>query len=228
MIVVPALIILFDVTDLFPSDQFPANTGTLLAIGTSLSTILFTTASAAYAQIRRGMVEWSVVRRWVVFLSVGSLGSSYVASGLSDFFLKVFIATLVLFVACVMLTSWKPSPSRDLPGRFLSALLASIGGMVAGIAGIGGANIVVQHSFTLMLRSCAPRPRRAPSVPQSHFLGQSVTSTEARRTTFPTRGDMFTSQQLYRLLPPASSSHPSVFGLRTSSPRLHYVKPLAC
>ena len=143
VIVVPALIILFDVMDLFPSSRFPANTGTLLAIGTSLSTIIFTTASAAYSQIRRGMVEWLVVRRWVVFLSLGSLGSSYVASALSDTFLKTFIAALVLFVACVMLTSWKPSPSRDLPGRFLSALLASIGGVVAGIAGIGGANIVV-------------------------------------------------------------------------------------
>ncbi|MCH2335857.1 MAG: sulfite exporter TauE/SafE family protein [Pseudomonadales bacterium] len=143
VIVVPALIILFDAVDLFPSDQFPANTATLLALGTSLSTIIFTSASAAYAQIRRGMVEWLVVRRWIVFLSLGSLGSSYVASSLSDLFLKTFIAAFVLFVACVMLTSWKPNPSRALPGRFLSAALGSIGGLIAGIAGIGGANIMV-------------------------------------------------------------------------------------
>ena len=143
VIVVPALIILFDAVDLFPSDQFPANTATLLAVGTSLSTIIFTSASAAYAQIRRGMVEWIVVRRWIVFLSLGSLGSSYVASSLSDLFLKTFIAAFVLFVACVMLTAWKPNPSRALPGRFLSAALGSIGGLIAGIAGIGGANIMV-------------------------------------------------------------------------------------
>ena len=42
-----------------------------------------------------------------------------------------------------MLTSWKPNPSRALPGRFLSAALGSIGGLIAGIAGIGGANIMV-------------------------------------------------------------------------------------
>ena len=181
VIVVPALIILFDVTDLFPSDQFPANTGTLLAIGTSLSTIIFTTASAAYAQIRRGMVEWSVVRRWVVFLSVGSLGSSYVASGLSDFFLKVFIATLVLFVACVMLTSWKPSPSRDLPGRFLSALLASIGGMVAGIAGIGGANIVVPTLIYFnapILRATATASAVGPAIAFFGTIGYIYRGTE--------------------------------------------------
>ena len=123
-------------------DRFPANTATLFAVGTSLSTIIFTTASAAYAQVRHDMVEWLIVRRWILFLSLGSLVSSYVASSMSVFF-KTFIAGFVLFVACVMLTSWKPSPTRDLPGRFLSAVLASIGGIVAGVAGIGGGNIVV-------------------------------------------------------------------------------------
>jgi uncharacterized protein len=42
-----------------------------------------------------------------------------------------------------MLTRWKPSPHRAAPGAMLSAVLGSAGGLVSGIAGIGGGNVVV-------------------------------------------------------------------------------------
>ena len=42
-----------------------------------------------------------------------------------------------------MLTSWKPSAHRQVPGLGFSALLGTSGGLVSGIAGIGGGNVIV-------------------------------------------------------------------------------------
>ncbi len=53
------------------------------------------------------------------------------------------IAGFLVFVAVVMLTSWKPHPTREMPGRLLSAVIASIGGVISGLAGIGGGNVIV-------------------------------------------------------------------------------------
>ena len=48
-----------------------------------------------------------------------------------------------MFVAVVMLTSWKPSAHQTSPGLGLSALLGTGGGLVSAIAGIGGGNVIV-------------------------------------------------------------------------------------
>ena len=143
VVIVPALILMFDSIGLSTLGG-PAGNGTMLvAVGTSLASILFTAAAAARAQIRAGMVDWIVVRRWWWGLVLGSFASSYVAARLPANVMRTLIAAFLLFVAAVMLTSWRPAAHRGLPGPILSAALSSIGGLVSGIAGIGGGNVVV-------------------------------------------------------------------------------------
>jgi uncharacterized membrane protein YfcA len=138
VVIVPALIVLFDVTGLF--EPGPA---TVVAVATSLGCIVFTSASAALAQLRAGMVEWLVVRRWVAFLVLGSAVAGTLAAGLPTTLFRAFIGAFLLFVAFVMLTSWKPAPHRGLPGPGLSAGLGTTAGLVAGTAGIAGGNVIV-------------------------------------------------------------------------------------
>lgn len=140
VIIVPALIMLLDATLLTPGD---GHTTTLVAVGTSLASIIFTSAAAARAQIRARMVEWTVVRRWTAPLVVGSYLAGFVAAALPVTVLRTFIGIFLLFVSIVMLTSWKPSPHRTLPGLGPSVGLAGTAGLISGIAGIGGGNVVV-------------------------------------------------------------------------------------
>jgi uncharacterized membrane protein YfcA len=143
VVVVPALILLFDALDLVAHGAPTGNGTTLVAVGTSLASIIFTSAAAARVQIRANMVEWRVVRGWTPFLILGSYAAGFLAATLSLELLRVLIGAFLAFVSIVMLTSWKPAPHRTLPGPFISAILSGIGGLVSGIAGIGGGNVVV-------------------------------------------------------------------------------------
>jgi uncharacterized membrane protein YfcA len=138
VVIVPALILLLDLLAFLPRDDVTA-----VAVATSLSCILFTSLSAAATQIRARMVEWSIVRTWTPFLILGSYLAGWIATALPVAAFRGFIGLFLLFVAFVMLTSWKPAPHMRPPGPFPSALLGLGGGVVSGIAGIGGGNVVV-------------------------------------------------------------------------------------
>jgi uncharacterized membrane protein YfcA len=58
IIIVPVLFLLFS-----QSGQYPSELVLLVAVATSLACIVFTSASAAYAQIKGRRVLWSVVKR---------------------------------------------------------------------------------------------------------------------------------------------------------------------
>ncbi len=138
IVIVPALILLFGAFDLLPDKL-----ATLAALATSLGCIVFTSLSAAYAQYKSDKIEWSVARRWGPFLVLGSLFAGMVASSLPVAVLRGCIGAFLVFVAIVMLTSWKPAPSRPFPGAIGSAVAGWLGGLVSGIAGIGGGNVIV-------------------------------------------------------------------------------------
>jgi uncharacterized protein len=89
------------------------------------------------------MVEWHIARRWAPFLVLGSFLAGWVATALPVLVFRGLIGAFLLFVAFVMLTRWRPSAHRELPGMGLSAVLGGAGGLVSGIAGIGGGNVIV-------------------------------------------------------------------------------------
>lgn len=138
VVIVPLLIVLLDLLDFLPPDDVTA-----VAVATSLACVLFTSLSAAVTQARAGMVEWQIVRRWAPFLVLGSYLAGWVATALPGLLFRGLIGAFLLFVAFVMLTRWRPDPHREPPGTALAAVLGTAGGLVSGMAGIGGGNVVV-------------------------------------------------------------------------------------
>ena len=110
VVIVPALIIVFDLTGLIGSES-----ATVVAVATSLSCIVLTSLSAAITQARAGMVDWEIVRRWVFFLVLGSFVAGSLADNLPSALFRTLIGGFLLFVAFVMLTSWKPSATATTP-----------------------------------------------------------------------------------------------------------------
>ena len=143
VIVVPALLFLLDTLSLFPASEFPPNTVILVTLGTSMASVVFTTLSSAIAQYRRNAIEWEIVKNWVAYLVLGALLATVIAKMLPAEAIKLFIGIFIACVATLMVTRWKPPPTRNKPSHTVTRVVASGGGVICGLAGIGGGNVVV-------------------------------------------------------------------------------------
>ncbi len=138
VIIVPVLYVLFSITDIYP-----AQLSLLVALATSLSCIVFTSASAAIAQIRGGRVQWASALKLLPFLLLGGAVSGYIAPLLPIDLLRYMLAAFLGCVAVIMFVSWKPKPQRTLPGLIGCAPIGIGAGTVSGLAGIAGGNVIV-------------------------------------------------------------------------------------
>lgn len=143
LIIVPALILLFDAVaksgGLFPVDSIT----TLVAVATSLACVTVTTGLSGLVQLRRGHVYVPAVRRWAPFLVLGSALSGFAAPLLPEALIRLFIGALVLTVAIILSTRWTPSPGRAFPGAAASGVMGVTTGFASGIAGIAGGNMMI-------------------------------------------------------------------------------------
>lgn len=132
-IMVPLLVMLMDLQDL-PRDQILH-----LAVGTSMSTILFTSLSSMRSHQRRGSIRWDVFRSMTPGILAGGLTGAALASHIPAAGLAIAFTCIIFFAATNMLLDRQPHPSRQLPGwggQF--GVGAAIGG-VSSVAAMGGA-----------------------------------------------------------------------------------------
>ncbi len=137
VLIVPALALLLEIYGAPPEGLMR------IAVATSLATIVFTSASAARAQIRRRAVQWPIVRRLLPWLVAGGMTAGFVAELLPVTAFRMLIATFLALVASLMLLGWTPAPHRRLPGAAACAAIGAATGLVSGLVGIAGGNILV-------------------------------------------------------------------------------------
>ena len=138
VVIVPALILALE-----QDSRFPVELTTIIAVATSLSCVVGVSLSAARAQLAAGNVDWRIVRRWGPFLVLGAMLAAPIAEQLSLSVFRLTIGSFLGFVALVMLTRWQPDPGRELPALPFVGALGTTGGVIAGLAGIGGGNVIV-------------------------------------------------------------------------------------
>ena len=137
ILIVPVLLLIFEDRGIDPAMALP------MALATSLATIVFTSASAAWAQIQREAVVWPIFRSWLPGLLLGSLAAGFVAQWLPTIALRLILALFLAAVGVIMLRAWVPDPRRTLPGPVASTGMSGAAGLTAGLTGIGGGNIIV-------------------------------------------------------------------------------------
>lgn len=149
IIVVPLLIYLL------PGMGIPAELVAPMAVGTSLATIVVTTASGAYAHHLQKMILWDWVRLIAPLLIVGGVVGSYIGASIDPVLLQRIFATVLLILAARMI--WKLQPRaadkriRRTPVRVWSAGI----GVVSALVGIGGGALVVPllHYYQVAMRN---------------------------------------------------------------------------
>ena len=123
---------------LFTVQGFPEERILHIALGTSITSIVFTSISSLLAHHKHGAVRWDIVRVAVFGLIVGTLLGTLVADQLKTKYLAIFFVIFVYYSAIQMFVNAKPKPSRQLPGRLGLNLASVLIGVLSALVGVGG------------------------------------------------------------------------------------------
>ena len=122
----------------FTLQGFPADRMLHLALGTSITSIVFTSISSLRAHRKHGAVRWDILRVTAPGLVVGTLLGTAVADQLKSKYLAVFFVIFVYYSAVQMITNAKPKPTRQLPGKAGMTTVSVIVGAISSLVGVGG------------------------------------------------------------------------------------------
>lgn len=138
LVVVPLLSVVFSSQGLIDPEL-----AMHLTIGTSLSSILFTSISSSRSHAGRGSVLWNYIRIMGPATAVGTLMGVLLASFLSSFGLKAFFTIFIFAVGTQMLLDFYPKASGVVPGKKILYPAGIAIGAVSSLVGLGGGSLSV-------------------------------------------------------------------------------------
>lgn len=145
----------------FTAQHFPDDRILHLALGTSLTSIVFTSISSLRAHHRHGAVRWNIVRAASPGLVIGTLGGTFIADWLDSRYLAIFFVVFVYYSAAKLFGNSKPKATRQLPGTLGISVASGIVGIISSLVGAGGGVV----SIPLMIMC---------NVPVRHAVGTSA------------------------------------------------------
>ena len=139
LIIVPVLILFFTAQD------FPAELVMLMAVATSLATIILTAIASVLEHHRLGSVVWAKVFCLSPGIMLGAAFGAMVAKHISADNLRYILAIFLLCIAIQMALQVKPKPDRAIQSKVLDFLVANVIGLLSSIVGIGGGTLTVPY-----------------------------------------------------------------------------------
>lgn len=123
---------------IFAAQDFPPAHLMHLALGTSMTTIVFTSLSSMRAHHGHGAVRWDIVRAMAPGLLLGTFGGSLFAGEVPTRPLVMVFTGVVYYAALQMILDFTPKAHRQLPG--VVGLFAAGGGIgiVSSLVAAGG------------------------------------------------------------------------------------------
>ncbi|WBY03951.1 sulfite exporter TauE/SafE family protein [Ramlibacter tataouinensis] len=128
---------------MFTAQQLAPDHVVHIALGTGMSSIVFTSSASVRAHHRLGGVDWSLVRRMGPGMVIGTLLATALSGWVSQRALALAFTVIVYAGATQLLLGRKPSAARTLPGRTALMAIGLLFGVVCGLVSAGGAFLTV-------------------------------------------------------------------------------------
>jgi uncharacterized membrane protein YfcA len=138
IVIVPALYFALSFTGMEPALTMQ------VAVGTSLSTIVFTSLSSGYGHYKKGAIDMDLLRLWAPSILVGVVIGGILGGVVSGQVLIAVFATVAVLVALDMIL--RKAQDSDNPRSFSKPVWAGLGvvaGSVSAMMGIGGGTVCV-------------------------------------------------------------------------------------
>jgi len=115
-----------------------------VAVATSLATIIPTSIASSRAHHRRNAVDLDLVRRWALFVLLGALAGTAIASHVHSEVLYMVFAVVALIVALKMILPLEGRTiASDVPRGPAVPLIPATIGAISSMMGIGGGTLSV-------------------------------------------------------------------------------------
>lgn len=140
LVIVPILSMILLKLALLPAEQI-----VIVAIATSLASILFTSTSSAIAHHKNGNVPWQLAPWVMTGVALGALISGFLAALLPEQIVRIIFAASVVLIAFKMVFNNKKANEqiRKIPNKPLLTLFTTLTGGLSAIIGIGGGALLV-------------------------------------------------------------------------------------
>ncbi len=140
LVIVPILSVILLYFNVLPPEHV-----VIVAIATSLASILFTSTSSAIAHHKNGNVPWSIAPWVMVGVALGALISGFLAALLPEHIVRAVFAVSVTLIAIKMFLSSKnkTSAQRTMPNKGVLTFVTTLTGGLSAIIGIGGGALLV-------------------------------------------------------------------------------------
>jgi uncharacterized membrane protein YfcA len=141
LVIVPVLSSILLHFEVLPIEQV-----VIVAIATSLASILFTSTSSAIAHHKNDNVPWSLAPWIMTGVALGALISGFMAALLPEQIVRIVFAVSVVLIALKMFYSSTKSDSstkRQMPNKGLLTFFTTITGGLSAMIGIGGGALLV-------------------------------------------------------------------------------------
>ncbi len=109
-------------TFIFTAQDFPPDRILHFALGTTMATIIFTSAASLRAHHAHGAVNWAIVKKITPGIILGTLTGATLAGTLTSQFLSIIVMIFIFFSATRMLLKILPAPDRSKSGSFWQSL----------------------------------------------------------------------------------------------------------
>ena len=139
VVIVPALYEMFSV------QQFPNESIMIMAVATSLATIILTSVSSVMAHNKLGTIILDRVFRLTPGILLGAGMGAVLADFLIDEMLKWFFISYLIYVGIRMATQASSMGSEKKTSNWLDYLVGSGIGFLSSILGIGGGTLTVPY-----------------------------------------------------------------------------------
>lgn len=128
---------------IYAAKGFPATLLIHLALGTAMSTMVFTAIASVRGHQRHQAVNWRIVGLMAPGILAGTFGGALLAGALDLRVLTVIFTALIYYLAAQMLLSRRLQADREMPGPAGVTLAAAGIGAVSSLTATGGAALVV-------------------------------------------------------------------------------------
>jgi uncharacterized membrane protein YfcA len=139
VVIVPALVWLFS------AHNFPDEMVMIMAVATSLTTIIFTSIASILAHSKLGNIQWGSVIRLSPGVLFGAGGGAIVAALIDAEHLKWFFVSYLIYVGTRMALPQGSSGMSKKAGQWIDYWAGNAIGFLSSILGIGGGTLTVPY-----------------------------------------------------------------------------------